>query len=396
MTAIDQDVQPEVDEDAKYEQAIERFRTEIVDIATKTESLAWQHAVKVHYAIEELSRDFPSRPKNDHYIRLSRGHTWAPGTIKKAGNTIRKLFEMRLEEVAITPSSGFSQVADVLHSKLSNDDKESLLRRIYKHDKDQPDHPYTVEQVRGMIKELLPTDEENPAWLRATDFWEFDDCDPRFGHDGGIGRLPGQVFQNLIRRFGNGGGLRLVSAMCGTGTCLDVCAKDQNQVVAEYRGIDIYEHPGIRDDHGARFILGDVTQPDGWNHVCPPEWADMMIVTPPPHRHVASATTADKSNLGNVTDPDEYLSGLEVALSHAIHRTANNGVVAVVLRQMGSYQNGTPVPNAIRAVSEILEAQCNIFLASPVMRVAKMAPPGSDPEQDWVQPEVHHILVYRK
>lgn len=396
MTETEVGQQAEVDEAKKYEQEIERFRVELVAIAARTEDLAWEHAVKVHYAIEELGREFPKHTKQDFYFALSRGHKWAPSTIKKAGLVVSKLYEMGLEEIAVQPKSGYDQIKSVVISNLSTDNKQALARAVYKHDKKHPDQPYTVEQVKAMVKELLPSSEENPDWLCATDFWEFDDCDPRFGHDGGLGRIPGQAIQNLIRRFGNGGGLRVVSAMCGTGTAMDVCAKDQKQVVADYRGIDIAEHPDIRKDHGNKFILGDATQAGAWDQVCPIEWADMMIITPPAHRHTASATTTDRSNLGNLTDPEEYLSAIEVVLQYAIARTAINGTIAIVLRQMGAYEDGTPVPNAVRTVADYLEQHCNIFLASPVMRVVKAAPPGSNPDQNWVQPEVFHILVYRK
>lgn len=387
----------EVSSDEKdYTQEIEKFRSELVSIASRTEGLAWEHALKVHYAIETLAKEFPGYTKQQFYLDLSRGHKWAPKTIKKAGTTVTNLYAMGIEEVAIQPASGFTQISDIVHSKLDNDSKAGLVRAVHKHDRSQPETPYTVEQVRALIKDRLPSKDDNPEWLCGTDFWEFTDCDPRFGHDGGLGRIPGQAVQNLIRRFGQGGGLRVLSVMCGTGTVLDVCLKDQKQVVADYRGVDMAEHPDVRKAHGDKFILGDVTQAETWKLVCEPGWADMVIVTPPAHRFTANATTQDATNLGNLTQPEEYLAGLEVVIAYACQQLAVNGTIAVFVRQMGSYENGTPVPNAVASVTQYLEQYCNLFIASPVMRVVKMAPPGSEPDMNWVQPEVFHVLIYRK
>ena len=380
----------------KYSDEIDKFRKELIDIASQTENLAWQHSLKVHYAVEALAKEFPGFTKAQFYVDLAKGHKWAPKTIKKAGNTVKNLWDMALEEVAIQPATGFTQIADIVHSKLDTDTKAALVREVYKHDKKFPDQPYTVEQVRGLIKDRLPVNEDDPDWLRATDHWEFDDCDPRFGRDGGIGRIPGQAIQNIIRRYGGGGGLRVASVMCGTGTVLDVCAKDMKQAVVDYRGIDIAEHPSIREVHGDKFILGDVTNGAAWDQFCPPDWPDITVVTPPAFRFTANALTSQKTDLGNINQPEEYLAALEVIIGAAAARTKYRGLICVFVRQMGAYEDGTPVPNAVRAVTEVLEQVCTEFVASPVMRVAKQAPLGSDPDKCWVQPEVFHILIYRK
>jgi hypothetical protein len=380
----------------KYSDEIEKFRKELIDIASRTETLAWEHAIKVHYAVEQLAKEFAGLTKAQFYVDLSKGHKWGPRTIKKAGITVKGLWDMGLEEVAVQPASGYYQIAEIISCGLDQDGKGALAREVYKHDKKHPESPFTVEQVKAMIKERMPVNEDDPDWLRPTDFWEFDDCDPRFGRDGGIGRIPGQAIQNIIRRFGGGGGLRVASVMCGTGTVLDVCAKDMKQAVVDYRGIDIAEHPSIREAHGDKFVLGDVTNGAAWDAFCPPDWPDIMIVTPPAFRFTANALTSQKTDLGNINQPEEYLAALEVVLGMAAARTKYRGLIAVFVRHMGAYEDGTPVPNAVRAVTEVLEQVCTEFVASPVMRVVKQAPPGSEPDKNWVQPEVFHVLIYRK
>lgn len=380
----------------KYSDEIEKYRRELIEISNQTENLAWQHALKVHYAIEALQKEFTGLTKEQFYVDLSKGHKWKPKTIKRAGTTVKNLWDMSLEEVAIQPVSGFTQVADIVYSKLDKDTQAALVREVYKHDKKHPDQPYTVEDVRAMIKERLPQHDDDPDWLRSTDFWEFDDFDPRFGRDGGIGRIPGQAVQNIIRRYGGGGGLRVASVMCGTGTVMDVCAKDMKQAVVDYRGMDIAEHPDIVTTHGDKFVLGDVTNGAAWDAFCPPDWPDITIVTPPAFRFTANALTSQRTDLGNINQPEEYLAALEVIVASACNRTKYRGLIVVFVRQMGAYEDGTPVPNAVKSVTDILDHLCTEFVASPVMRVAKQAPPGSEPDQTWVQPEVFHILIYRK
>jgi len=399
----------------RYDDRVKKANEELREIAKESETLCWKHAVLVHYAVQSLEKDYGDHiSKEQIYSDLARGHKWAAGTIKKAGLYVKKLYDMGREEVAVSPESGYHQMVAILSSRLPVDTQGELVVKVYKHDKKNPDKPYTVQSVKAMVKELLPPKDEEKKWVQGTDLWSFGDHDPRYGDSGALGRLPGQIYLNLLHRFAPGAGQRVLSVGCGSGTLLDVCKKDMARLVADVRGIDIHLSPALIERHpdqekkttsngsveqqGCKLVEFDATlPPEQWDeHVCPPEWADVAVISLDAFEFFSSATTVEPTNFGNINDPEEYVEAMARVIRAVGTRLNVNGILAVISKQTAEFENGTPVPNIDFGILSAIHEVTEFFVASPVIKVGTLSPKPSEPHDRFLKPEALRLHIYRK
>lgn len=384
----------ELSEEELYNEMIGAFQVKLCDLAERSENVAWEHAQVAYGAIQELERKF-DMPRERFYEDLAAGHPWAAKTIKKSILTCEKLSEIKMPQVFQDPHTGFTQAGDIVFAaKLSEDARADLLRKVYKHDKKHPAERYTVQQVRGMIKDLCPPEETQRQWMRGTDLWTFSDHDPRFGTAGFEGRIPGQVVQNFIHRFSNGVA-RVLVVGCGGGTALDVCAEMKKEV-SDYRGVDILLSPSVLENHPDNVTELDCTRsPEYWDTVCPEDWADMVLVTMPNFNFEVKARTQEPTDLGNVKVQDEYIRLMSQVIRGAASRLNTHGVMGVVTRSTSDF-GSDPVVNIDHFVTRHVQEMLTFFLAKIAFAIKKERPKGADENASHVVPEVQYLNVYRK
>lgn len=380
-----------------YKAKIAEIQERLSALAERSEKTTWEHASLAYYSMKELEREF-DKPKEKFYEDLADGHPWAAATIKKAVLTCGKLETAGHVEIFTQPHTGYTQVCDILNaSKLSEDARGSLLVKVYKHDRQKPDEKYTVQQVRGFLADLAPPDEQKVKWLRGTDLWIFSDHDPRFGAAGTVGRVPGQVFQNLIHRF-SGGVIRFLSVGCGGGTALDVCKKDMNRFVGvNYRGVDIKLSEKVRKEHGDHVVEMDCTKPiEHWDRVCEPEWADMVVITLPLFDFTKTARTQEKTDLGNVINQADYIGLMGAAIAGAYSRLNTHGILVVHSHSTSEFERGEPVADMDWNIVRLIQEHTGFFLARITLVVKKNRVGASPENQPWLNPQAEYLHVYRK
>lgn len=382
----------------QYRQRIEQISQELSELDVQTLHLAWTRASKAFYALQELEREF-DQPKERMYEDLARGNPWKAQTIKKAILTCGRLETLGFTDIFVKPASGFTQIADILNAKkLSDEARKGLIVQVYKHDKKDVSKRHTVQEVRGMIKDLEPPTEDQPDWKRGTDLWTFPDHDERYGVAGFPGRFPGQAVLNLISRFTTGT-ISVLSVGCGGGTVLDVCSKSELKglVGNKYRGLDLKLHPRVLEHHPNNVIEMDCTQdPEFWDRACPPEWADLAIVTLPLFEWTSKARTEEPTDLGNVNNYADWVGLMKKAIEGAYSRLNTQGILAVHSRSGSCFENGTPIADIDYYVIRAIQELTNFFEARIVLDVRKGKPKAAPGDANWVAPHAEYIHVYRK
>lgn len=72
------------------------------------------------------------------------------------------------------------------------------------------------------LEELTTTREGHPLKIRPWDVWNYSGCDPLFGQQDYVGRIPGQLMINLLYFYTKQGDF-IVDPMAGGGTTIDAC-----------------------------------------------------------------------------------------------------------------------------------------------------------------------------
>lgn len=384
---------------AEYKVKAAKVSDTLRKLENKSEDSLWEHATIAASESESLESEYGDlKSKEAIYADIAVGTKWGPASIKKHVLCIGALSRAKLEEIAIRPESGFNQICDVMVSSgLGWDDKTELALLVYKHDKSHPDAPYTMQQVREMIADRKPSKGDKEDWERSTDYWGFKDFDPRFGHDGYIGRLPGQAALNAMKRWLPPGG-SVLSAMCGSGTVLD--AAKYLKITKEYRGFDLTPSERsikIHNKEVERVVQFDATK-DDWRKAVPRDWkADFLIVTPPDFNFFVQAMSVEPTDLGNIIDIEQWLAAWEAIISGAVSVMSSGGVICVVTKSTSQFDNETPVHDLEYELVKMLhERGVEQFLARAVVRIAKAAPKAeSNDGKPYLIPEVRHLNVFR-
>lgn len=381
-----------------YQGQAKQVGEHLAHIEASAENSIWEHAVMAHTEVERLANEFGDiRTKEAIYEDVSKTSKLGHHSIKKRSLTVSWLFDSHMEHVAVKPVSAHTNIAEIVNSGLNDDLKQELVTKVYTNDRKHPEAPFTQQAIRAMIKDLKPSTGA-PDWERGTDNWSFADFDPRFGHDGYHGRLPGQVALNLVKRWLPPGG-HLLSAMCGSGTVMD--AAKHLKMTKEIRGFDIHVSERAAERHNdagdSRITKFDATRA-GWEKSVPKGWkSDMTVVTPPDFNFFRQSMTDEETDLGNIIDPMRWLAAWE-AIAHGIMSvTAQGGIVAVVTRNTAEFEDGTPVPDMeYEVVRRLHEVGVEMFVARAAVRVARAAPKSDASEgKPWLVPEVRHVNVYR-
>ena len=143
--------------------------------------------------------------------------------------------------------------------------------------------------------------------------WDFDKCDDRFGISGYPGRIPGQIFMNLLWLYTEPRDWTL-AVFGGSGTEIDVAKYMNRKCIA-------YDIQPSRDD----ILYQDVT-----NGIPPnPEGAKyQLIFLDPPYGSQKQYTDleTDFSNMSN----DEYLRQMQSLILLCLEQLDVNGILAII------------------------------------------------------------------
>lgn len=383
----------------QYEDDLKAVQTKLKALCQAGQRATWDFAVLAQSESERLTDAYGDiATKERVYQDLSIGSEEAPNTFKKRVVVVEWLQSSSLEEVYARPVSGFSKMKAIVCEAggLDDDQKKELAVEVYKHDKAHPEAPFTVQDVKAMIKDRTPVSEKDEEWKRPTDYWAFSDYDERMGHEGYPGRLPGQAVMNILWRWLPPGG-NFLAAMCGSGTALD--AAKFMKITKEYRGFDLVLSERLQKRHGDRVVTFDGTKSD-WRKSVPDGWkADLVLLTPPYFSFVAHSMTQDATDMGNLVKPDEYLESWNAVAAGVTSVLEPGGILAVVTRNSAEFDNPTPIPDFEHEIVNILygSGAADSFLARPVVRLGKFK--VKDPNNEgkpWLIPEVLTIHVFRR
>ena len=144
------------------------------------------------------------------------GFKFQPGLLKQCQVYFTYYPDMKKRKL---PESFYFELA----TKVANDER----RKEY--EKTALQNKWTIGELRKKIREDVLTERESERTkfgfdLRATNLWNFDIPDPRFGKTGSKGRVPGQIVANAIYHYTDPGAC-IIDPFAGDGTLGDVMEK---------------------------------------------------------------------------------------------------------------------------------------------------------------------------